>query len=436
MTQYGVTADGFVVKGIDVLLSEAFDRARQAFGSQVDLTPTSPLRKLLEAAAMEDATLWKRFEDGYYASFISTADGDALDLLAEDLGIDRRESFANGTVTFTLSGGVPGRTYAIPDATVVVSSSVPGLAFSTQGLATLTATGTTTDVPVVALVRGAVGNVPAGDLVAIDPAQLAVDFADLGPATITLTNAQPMTGGEQLEDSDAFRGRLLGTSRTVWTLEAAQQTVLDLDGVVDVIISDPLGGVDVSQSYFDLFDFGQRLFSAERRIGEAYKFDVIVAHEFRWPWRTAGVVPGIYDRAVAALDRVRPPGIHPNVIEADHIDIGVRARVVVEPGYDPAALLARIVGRISATAAALRLGSDVLSSQVMRAFTDEPGVIDVQGLHLRRGPAAFGRVTLGGVPYQSYAVEAPVGGNLAMGPTELAVFEPSSELNDILVVNP
>ena len=36
-----------------------------------------------------------------------------------------------------------------------------------------------------------------------------------------------MTGGEQLEDSDAFRGRLLGTSRTVWTLEAAQQRKID-----------------------------------------------------------------------------------------------------------------------------------------------------------------------------------------------------------------
>jgi hypothetical protein len=72
----------------------------------------------------------------------------------------------------------------------------------------------------------------------------------------------------------------------------------------------------------------------------------------------------------------------------------------------------------------------------MRAFTDEPGVLDVQALHLRRGPAAFGRVTLGGVPYQAVAVEAGVGANLSMGATELAVFRPDSDLNEIELVTP
>jgi hypothetical protein len=131
------------------------------------------------------------------------------------------------------------------------------------------------------------------------------------------------------------------------------------------------------------------------------------------------------------VDAVRPVGVHANIIEADHIDIGVRARVLVEPGYDGPALLARINDRIGTEAAGLRLGSDVLSSQVMRAFTDEPGVIDVQGLHLRRAPASFGRVTLGGVGYQAGLVEAAVGDNLVMGPTELAVFRPGSALNAI-----
>jgi hypothetical protein len=72
----------------------------------------------------------------------------------------------------------------------------------------------------------------------------------------------------------------------------------------------------------------------------------------------------------------------------------------------------------------------------MRAFTDEPGVVDVQGLHLRRGPAGFGRVTLGNVAFQSRPVEAAVGENLQMGPTELAMFRPDSSLLDLDVVTP
>jgi len=435
VTSFGVTDDGFVVKGLDTLLVESFARARAVFGPDVDLTSTSPLRKILEVTATEDAELWKRLEDGYYANFLSTSDGAALDLLGEDLGVDRLEAAAIGQVTLTLAGGIPGRRYLVNEATALT---VPGAGpvFTTTAAVTLTTTAPTADVGMRCLTRGTVGNVAAHTVTALEPAYAAVYFADLGPASIAVTNAAECAGGGEPEPDDTYRGRLIGTSRTLWTLEAVQQAVLTVDGVLDVMISYPLGGVDVSQSYFALFDFGGRLFAAERRFGEPYRFDVVVAHEFRWPWETIGAVPGVIDRVTAALDKVRPPGVHPNVIEADHIDIGVRARVVVQPGYDAPALLARIVDRVGAEAAGLRLGSDVLSSQVMRAFTDEPGVLDVQALHLRRGPAAFGRVTLGGVPYQAVAVEAGVGANLSMGATELAVFRPDSDLNEIELVTP
>ena len=432
---YGVTDDGYVVKGLDVVLAEALARARAAFGPDVDLTATSPLRKILEVSATEDAELWKRLETAYYAGFVSTADGASLDLLGEDIGVGRLELHATGAVTLTLTGGVPGREYFVNEATVLTAG--PGGAlFTTSTAATLTAAFPTATVPVVALPRGPAGDVAAAAIDAIEPAHAAVYFADLGPAGITVTNAEPTSGGTLPEPDDAFRGRLVGTARTMWTVEAVQQTVLAVDGVIDALISDPLGGVDVSQSYFGLFDFGRRLFAAERRFGEPYLFDVVVAHEFRWPWETQGPEPGVADRVGAAIDLVRPPGVHPNIIEADHIDVGVRARVVIQPGYDRDALLARVIQRVADGTAALRLGSDVLFAQVMHAFTGDPGVLDVQALHLRRGPAVFGRFSLGPVDYRSVAYEASVGENLAMGPTELAVFRPDSGLNDIEVVLP
>ncbi len=433
MPQYGVTSEGYVIKGVDVILADAFARARAAFGPEVDLTPTSALRKILETTALEDAELWKRMESSYYALFASTADGQSLDLLGEDVGVDRFALHATGEVTLTLANGVPGRAYLVNEATVLTST---GPSFTTTRAVTLTADAPVATVAVRALVRGPAGDLPAGAISGVDPVHAAVYFADLGPATITVANSEPTSGGLDAEPDDAYRGRLLGTARTLWTIEAAHQAVLDVDGVIDVLISDPLGGVDVSQSYFGIFDFGRRLFAAERRIGEPYQFDVVVAHEFRWPWETAGSVPGVQERVRAALDLVRPPGVHPNVLEADHIDVGVRAQLVVRPGYDTDALLARVTQNVGEETAALRLGSDLLFAQVMRALTGEPGVIDVQAMHLRRGPAVFGRIGLGPVGYQSAAYEAGVGENLVMGPTELALFRPDSGLNDLRVVLP
>jgi hypothetical protein len=152
------------------------------------------------------------------------------------------------------------------------------------------------------------------------------------------------------------------------------------------------------------------------------------------PWRTAGSVTGIFERVSAAVDRVRPIGVHANIIEANHIDIGVRATVLVQPGSDGPAILASVRQRLAGDVGGLRLGGDVLYSQVVRAFVSESGVLDVQGLHLRRSPASFGRITYGAVPFQNVVAEAAVGENLVMGPTELAIFPTGSETFDVTLV--
>ena len=432
---FGVTQDGFVLKPFDAILADALGRARAVFGPSVDLTSTSPIRKLIEAGALEDAQVWQQLEEFYYGAFVSTATGDSLDLLGDDVGLSRRESFGTGTVTLTLTGGLPGRQYVVPEGTVLLAAGT-GAGFATDDAISLSTVATTADVGVTAFARGAAGNVAAGVITTIDPVFRQIYLADWPPAGLTVVNAQPTSGGTVDEDDDTYRGRQLGVSRSLWTVEAARQAVLGVDGVLDVLLSDPLGGVDISQSFFNEFSFAQRLFSAERRIGEPYQFDVVVAHEFAWPWHTTGGIPGIFETVSAALDLVRPPGVHPNLIEADHIDIGVRAKVMVQPGYDATALLASIRARLAAAVAGLRLGGDVLFSQLMRAIVDEPGVIDVQQLHLRRYPPAFGRITFGEVFQQTGTVEAGVGENLTMGPTELPILRGELELTDIELVLP
>ncbi|MEV5043490.1 baseplate J/gp47 family protein [Streptomyces griseoincarnatus] len=438
MTEYGVTRDGFVVKGIDAIMDDTRERARQMWatlGLKADLSATSPLTKLIEAAAMEDAELWKRLQDYYYSGYVSTATGDSLDLLGRDVGLPRRDLFATGKVTLTLTGGLKGRTYVVPEGTVVLAPS-RGQSFATADTVELTADAPAQDVVVQALARGIGGNVPKGKITAIDPAYRAVYLADFSPADVTVANGAELTGGERHEDDDTYRGRQLGIARTLWTREAAQQAVLNVDGVVDVLLSDPFGGVDVSQSVFNEFSFAERLFSAERQIGEPYTFDVVVAHDYRWPWRTTGAVPGVYERVQAVLKKVRPPGVHPNVVEADHIDVGVRALVVVERGSDEAALDRAIRSRLAGGFGKLRLGGDVLYSQVVRTVVEVEGVLDVQRLHLRRHPPAFGRITFGEVAFQTTTVEAAVGQNLVMGPTELPVLRPDAALHDLELVTP
>lgn len=432
MAEFGVTAEGFVLKPVDVILSESFDRARAMFGD-VDLTSTSPLRKILETTAAEDGELWKRLEDLYFGNFASTAVGDTLDQLGEDVGLPRPRLASTGKVTFTLGNPAPGRRYIVPEGAIVVTAA-PLRAFGTTAPVTLDSAHKTADVGVVAFEPGPAGDVATGAIIDIDPTYRSIFVGDIGAATLAVTNKAALTGGAGREPDDTYRARLLGLARNLWTVESVAQAALGVSGVLDVVLSDPVGGVDVSQSYFDLFNFDQRAFGSERRVGEPYFFSVVVAHEFRAPWRTTGVVTGIFERVSAAIDKVRPIGVHANIVEADHIEVGARATVVVRPGSDGAALLSSIRQRLAGDIGSLRLGGDVLYSQVVRAFVEQPGVLDVQGLHLRRSPAAFGRITFGAVPMQRVLAEAAVGENLVMGPTELAIFAPGGDALDVTLV--
>ena len=438
MPGFGVTEEGFNIKGLDVILSESMDRAREMFGANLDLTATSPLRKILEATAAEDAELWKRMEDLYYSNFISTALGDNLDLLGEDMGLRRRQLFAEGEVTFTLNNPAPGRKYVLLEGTIVVTNP-PVRAFYTTASLTLSAPVPQGTVLVRAFDRGPAGNIAANQIIGVDPVYQEIYLGNLGGATLNVVNPQLFSGGENTEADEIYRVRLLGLPRNIWTLESVRRAVLEVDGVTDVLLFDPLGGVDVSQSYFNLFNFAERVFSGERRLGEPYFFDIVVAHEFAWPWRTqttasGTTIQGVLERVSAAADRVRPIGIHPNIIQANHIEVGVQAKVIIEPGYDSQALLASIKQGIATDIAALKLGGDVLYSQVMRAFVEQPAVVDVQKMHLRRCPAAFGRITFGAVPFQETVIEAAAGENLVMGPMEIAIFRLDSKLIEIEVV--
>ncbi|MFF0430704.1 baseplate J/gp47 family protein [Streptomyces sp. NPDC004327] len=435
---FGVTDEGFVLKGFDVILAESKARTRAALGDGVDLSPTSPLGKLLEVVCQEDAELWKRMEGLYYAQFTATATGASLDLLGDDAGLPRQDGRRAGDVTLTLGGGAPGRTYVVPEGTVLLTAGAPDVrAFATTAPVELTAGAPARTVRVLALDPGDAA-VPAGAVNDIHPEDRARYLADWPPATLTVGNAGPFTE-LVAEDDDAYRARIIALPRALWTVDAVKQAALRVPDVIDARVSDPLGGIDVTQAYFGGFDFGGRTFSDERRIGEPYFAEIAVAHRGLRPWDTrpgpgGATVTGVRDLVAQEVDRVRPIGVHVNVVEADHIDIAVRAEIVLAAGFDGPAVIARVRQRLTADIGRLRLGDDVLYARVMCAVAEQPGVDDVRRLHLRRCPPAFGRFGFGSVPYQLGTVEAAVGESLAMGPTEMAVFATDPGLSSIEVV--
>src|SRR6266566_3689397 len=209
--EYGVTSAGFVTKPLATILEEAFERAQQAFGQDVDLRSSSPLRKVLELCAAEDALLWMRLEDSYYANFISTAVGRQLDHLGTDLGLERRFGYGTGSVTLTLGGEPqPGCIYVLPLGTVLQTT--VGTQFRTTGRVALSTQTPANDVDAVALRRGPAGDVRPSEIDRIN-AEYLRRFVHFPPAggnvTVSVQNQAAFTGGDGLEDDTAFRRRLI-----------------------------------------------------------------------------------------------------------------------------------------------------------------------------------------------------------------------------------
>jgi uncharacterized phage protein gp47/JayE len=432
MTDFGVTPTGFVVKPFADILNAKIDLARSVFGPDVDLRSTSALRKILDIASAEDQEHWKALEGGYYANFISTATGDALNVLGDDLGRQRENQQATGQVTFTLANEAPGRNYILPIGTLV-ETAAPVIRFRTTDTAILSSGQKTATVGATAVLPGTSGNVAASAIIQIDPIY-ASHYLSLGTATIAATNPAPFTGGDLLADDETYRAQLLRLPRTLFTIQAFSATVLNTDGVRDSRVSDPLGGVDVSLSIFNSFVFDRRRFGQARFLGTPYFFDVLVAPQPGYAWETIGAVIGLRDQVAAAVDTVRPIGIFPNIRLADLVVVGVRANITTRPGIDAVAVGAALKSAFERRVAGLGLGGPVLASEVLRDLLNVSGVVDVQNLHLRRYPPAFGAIVFGDrEQFQGAAIEADLGANLSLTSNEIATFQYDSQLIDLRV---
>ena len=434
MVQFGITRSGFIIKPFQAILEEKAARAREVFGTDIDLRSTSALRKILDISSAEDHEVWKRMEQFYYGNFISTASGQSLDLLGEDVGVKRRFLASTGQVKLKLTGEAPGRLYHLPVGTLV-ETNAPIQRFSTHKLVTLSDQNKEAVVGISAIARGPGSNVPASAINKINPVY-AARFLNLGGAVINVVNEQPTSGGVTLEDDSTYRDLLLGFPRTIWTLEAVRKAVKSIDGVRDCRLFDPLGGVDVSLSRFALFSFSQRRFGMQRLLGTPYFFNILVATLPGFLWESEGVTVGLKQTIENAISEVRPISIFPNLLRADDVHIGIRARVLIRPGHDKNSVVASIKQRLERRINTLGLGNGVLYSEVLCDCMDSPGVVDIQRLHLRRCPPLFITINFGGRQrFNNQVIELAVGENISLLPNEIAVFQIDSDLFDVEVTD-
>ena len=180
-----------------------------------------------------------------------------------------------------------------------------------------------------------------------------------------------------------------------------------------------------------MFLFGERAFSLQRQIGSPYYFDIVVAPSPAGPGPRAAAHPGIFDTLLATVRQWRPASIFPNIVQADEVEIGIRATLVVAGGTATQdAIRARSSDALHASVDDCRLGRGVLYSDVMLLARTVPGVVDVQNLHLRRYPPVFAEIKFAGALF-GQSVELEVGENAALAPDEIAQFTIDSDLIDI-----
>jgi hypothetical protein len=155
---WGLLQTGFKRKRFLEIRDSMYSAIRQLWAPDVDLSDDSPTAIRAQVAALEDDLQWKAQEGVFFASFIPTASGVALDYLGQWLGQPRfTEAAATGAVAFTGDEGT-----VIPAGTRVFAAD--GTAYLLVQDIVIPASGIA-DSYVVAEKPGAKGNKVAGTIV-------------------------------------------------------------------------------------------------------------------------------------------------------------------------------------------------------------------------------------------------------------------------------
>lgn len=216
--QWGLTEEGFLRPSYLDLLDAYEVKAKELFGSSINLSVRSPLGIFLRIFAWFSGLLWQLAEDTYNSGFLDTAAGISLSRMGAFIGI-RRLAAQKATGAITISGDAGAKIYA-----GFLAQSGSGQRFVTLEDAIIGQDGTVS-VPIQACKAGPEGNVAAGAISAI---------VTPVAAAIEVTNPGPTIGGRDRETDQEFRERYAksvdkpGGSNA----DAIRAGILEVEGVV------------------------------------------------------------------------------------------------------------------------------------------------------------------------------------------------------------
>lgn len=350
MTDYGVTANGFVLKDYATILDELKADIREHVGDDVDLSDNSLLGQILKSFAYAVAAQWQVLEAAYTTAYLDTATADNLDAAIALVGLTRLPATkAAGAITYSRT------TAAVVAITIPAGSRVSNadgtIVFVTTADATLAIGQTAVSVAVAAQIAGADYNVSAGVICHIlDPIS----------GIESVINAADMAGGTDAETDAALRLRVRTYAPGAKaTLLAIKNAIMAVTGVITCTVTE-----DTS------------------------------AHTI------TALVLGGQDAAInAAIAVTRPAGITASLTRPTQKTVTVTATTTKVSGGNATTIRANILAKITAYFATLTIDSDIMYSAVANAIIASDGVASLDSLSITMGSTtinAFGQaITIG-----------------------------------------
>lgn len=225
---YGITPQGFVRKPFNIIMQELVQTAQSGeyFGSDIDLSPESPLGALVHLMAWAIDRQWQLAEDVYYSMWLSTAEGVHLDRVCK-LGFVSRRPATYATVILRFSGEpgseVPAKTQA---------ETAQNIVFETINDAVITSEGYV-DVMAKCIVPGTIGIVQSGMINSIKTPIPGVD---------SVINQQASSGGKDIEsDYELVERYQQLPASTGSSLQSLISALKNTEGVISATVFENTG---------------------------------------------------------------------------------------------------------------------------------------------------------------------------------------------------
>lgn len=134
--EYGVTAQGFVIKTLDIIKSETNADLRGILGNQINLLPEAVFGELRDKFSERHHELWELLQLLYNANYPQTAEDASLDNVCDYAVIERLEAAESTIVSQALFGSASS---VIPAGTLFSVEDDPATVFQTDTDVTLIA---------------------------------------------------------------------------------------------------------------------------------------------------------------------------------------------------------------------------------------------------------------------------------------------------------